>query len=196
MADPGSVGALILAAGSSRRLGRPKQLLQLDGKLLLQHVVDAAERAGVGGMVLVLGHAAQEIEAALALPANARVELNPEYASGQASSLRVGLAALGPEVGRALILLGDQPRVDVETIRAVAAGPGPIRRARYGDTPGHPVAFDRELWDRLMRIDGDRGARDVMTACPDLIHEVTVGGPAPADVDTVDDATRMGVEID
>lgn len=193
MADLSSVGAVILAAGSSRRLGRPKQLLDLEGKPLLQHAVDAADAAGVGEIVLVVGHVADQIEAAITLPANARAVVNPDYATGQASSLRVGLGGLGPQIVRAVILLGDQPRIAVDAIQAVAIGPGPIRRIRYRATPGHPVAFDRELWQRLMAIDGDRGARDLMAAHSELIHEIARDAPLPMDLDTSADATEIGV---
>ncbi len=188
-----TVGVIILAAGSSRRLGRPKQLLILEGKPLLQHVIDAAGDADVAEIVIVMGHLAREIEAAVTLPVNARVVVNPEYATGQASSLRIGLGALGSGIGRALILLGDQPRITVDAIRAVAIGPGPIRRIRYRATPGHPVGFDRELWQRLMAIEGDRGARELMAARPDLIHEIARDAPLPMDVDTSADATEIGV---
>lgn len=192
MADLTSIGVIILAAGSSRRLGRPKQLLELDGKPLVQHAIDAADAAGAGEIVLVLGHMADEIAAAITLPRTARVVVNQDYATGQASSLRGGLGALGPRVDRALILLGDQPRIAVEAIQAVALGPGPITRIRYREAPGHPVAFDRGLWRRLMTIEGDRGARDLMAAHPGLIHDIALDAPLPVDVDTDDDATAIG----
>ena len=192
MADLASVGVVILAAGSSRRLGRPKQLLELEGKPLLQHAIDAAGAAVVGEIVVVLGHMADEIAAAITLPRIARFVVNQDYATGQASSLRGGLCALGPQIDRVLILLGDQPRITVEAIHAVAAGRGPISRIRYRETPGHPVAFDRELWERLMTIEGDQGARDLIAAHPGLIHDVALDAPFPMDIDTDDDATAIG----
>ena len=192
MADLASVGAIILAAGSSRRLGRPKQLLDLDDRPLLQHVIGAAAAAGVGEIVLVLGHLADQVTAAITVPSNARIVVNHDFATGQASSLRTGLRALGPQIDRALILLGDQPHVAVAALDAVALGPGPIRRIRYRDGPGHPVAFDRELWERLLTIEGDQGARQLVEAHPDLIHEVDLDVPMPRDVDTDADATEIG----
>ena len=192
MADLDSVGVVILAAGSSRRLGRPKQLLDLDGKPLLQHVVDVAGLAGVGDLVVVLGHVADKVMGAIKLPPIARFVVNLDHVTGQASSLRAGLGALGPGIDRAVILLGDQPRIAVEAIRDVAVGPGPIRRTRYRDAPGHPIAFDRVVWDHLMAIDGDRGARDLMAAHPELIHDIARDAPLPSDVDTSADATEIG----
>ena len=181
----------MLAAGSSRRLGRPKQLLAIDGRPLLQHAVDAAAAAGVGEVVVVLGAAMDEIVAAVELPAGARVVANPDHASGQASSLRAGLDALGADVGRAVVLLGDQPRVPVEAIRAVAAAPGPIARAAYRGSPGHPVAFDRRVWPELRAVTGDRGARDVMARHPGWVTAVALDAPAPGDVDTEEDYRRL-----
>ncbi len=193
MADAATVGIVILAAGSSRRLGRSKQLLRLHGRPLLQHVLDAAAEVAGAETVLVLGHEATRIEDAVTLPPHARIVRNPDHASGQASSLRAGIGALPPGVVRAVVLLSDQPHVTAGTIGAVAAGPGAITRARYrGGVEGHPVAFDRAVWPELLAIDGDRGARDVIARDPDRVGYVDVDAPAPADVDTADDARRMG----
>lgn len=188
-AEPFAV--VILAAGASRRLGRPKQLLELDGRPLVQHVLDAASAAAPAQIVLVLGHLAAEIRAAVELPAGADVAVNPDYATGQASSLRVGLAAATGAIGRAVIVLGDQPGVTGDAIRAVALAPGPIARATYGGEPGHPVGFDRDLWGELATIDGDRGARDVLTRDPVRVVAVELGGEPPPDVDTDEDYRRL-----
>lgn len=184
MADPASVGVVILAAGSSRRLGRPKQLLHLDGSPLLQHVVDAAAAAGVGEIVLVLGHLADDIAAAVTLPPSARAIVNQDHATGQASSLRVGIGALGAGCDRAVVLLGDQPHVSPAAIRAVADAADPIARAAYSGSPGHPVAFHRSVWPELLAIEGDQGARALLVARADQTTVVELGGREPADVDT------------
>jgi CTP:molybdopterin cytidylyltransferase MocA len=200
MPDPGSaqptrVAAVILAAGTSTRLGEPKQLLPLEERPLLQHVIDAARRGGVDEIVVVLGHAAGEIGRALALPPSARVITNPRYAEGQSTSLLAGIDALGPDVGAALVLLGDQPGVDPEAIRAVVAafkaGAGPIVRARYSGRPGHPVLLARAVWVELRQATGDRGARDLIAASPDRVTSVDMEGAPPADVDTWEDYARL-----
>ena len=188
-AEPFAV--VVLAAGTSRRLGRPKQLLELDGRPLLQHALDAASAASPAQIVLVLGHLADEIRAAIDLPAGATVRVNSDYATGQASSLRTGVDALREEIGRAVIVLGDQPRVTGDAIRAVALAPGPIARATYGGVPGHPVAFDRELWPELAAVDGDRGARDLLVRHAGQVTPVELGGEPPSDVDTDDDYRRV-----
>lgn len=186
-----SVGVIILAAGSSRRIGRPKQLLDLEGKPLLQHVIDAAEAAGVDEIVLVLGHMADAIAAAVTLPRNARVVVNPDHATGQASSLRVGLEALGGGIDRAVVVLGDQPRVRSEAIRAVAAAARPIARAVYAGEPSHPVAFDRSTWEELSSVVGDQGARALLAARAAEVCAVELGGAPPADVDTEAEYLRV-----
>lgn len=186
------MGAVILAAGASRRLGRPKQLLDLAGTPLLQHVINAAEAAGVGEIVLVLGHMADDVAAAMTLPENARSTVNADYATGQASSLRIGLGALGSGIERAVILLGDQPRVRVDAIRAVAAAAAPIARALYTGQAAHPVAFDRAVWGELQAVSGDQGARVLLAGRPDEVHAVECGGLPPDDVDTEADYRRMG----
>ena len=182
---------VVLAAGSSRRLGRPKQLLDLDGRPILQHVIDAAAASDPEQIVVVLGHRAREIRAALTLPPGAIVAMNPDFATGQASSLRVGLDAVAESIARAVVLLGDQPSVTAEAIRAVGEAPGPIARATYGGAPSHPVAFDRVLWPELRAVDGDRGARDVILAHADDVTTVEIGGGPPGDVDTDEDYRRL-----
>lgn len=185
------VGVLVLAAGSSRRLGRPKQLLDLEGRPLLQHVIDAAAAAGSQQIVVVLGHAEREIRAAIALPPNAVVAVNPDFATGQASSLRVGLDALAESITRAVVVLGDQPRVSPEVIGSVAHAKGPIARATYAGIPSHPVAFDRALWPELHAVEGDRGARDVLASHAGDVTLVRFSGPPPGDVDTDEDYQQI-----
>jgi molybdenum cofactor cytidylyltransferase len=188
---PDPFGVVILAAGASRRLGRPKQLLELEGRPILQHVIAAAASASPAQIVLVLGHLASEIAAAVDLPGGAAVTVNPDYATGQASSLRAGIAALRDDVDRAVIVLGDQPRITGGAIRRVAAAAGPIARATYRGQPGHPVAFDRKLWPQLAETDGDRGARELLSRNAARITPVELGGDPPADVDTDEDYRRL-----
>lgn len=187
--------ALVLAAGSSERLGEPKQLLPLRGQPLLQHVIDAALQAGLGPVVVVLGHEATRIRGALRLDQGVRVVVNEAHRSGQASSLRAGLEALGPEVTAVAVLLGDQPDVKASAIERVVsafrASPLPVARARFADSPGHPVVVARSEWANWRSLEGDRGARAVLEAAPGRVLEVSLGGPAPRDVDTRADYERL-----
>lgn len=190
---------ILLAAGSSSRMGRPKQLLSLEGRPLLQHALDRLADAEVGPLILVLGHAAPEVQAALRLPPGTRVVVNPEYASGQASSLQVGLQAAG-EAKAAVILLGDQPGISSEAVReAVAllrATGGPIVRAVYGEpegreVPGHPVVLHRRVWSELAGLQGDEGARAVMERHPQWVVPLRLQVPPPLEVDTWEDYLRV-----
>jgi molybdenum cofactor cytidylyltransferase len=181
------ITGIVLAAGTSSRLGRPKQLLELGGRPLLQHVIDASSQTGLDEIVIVLGHEADRVAAALELPATARTVVNPDYAEGQATSLGTGLAATDPGSDACVVVLGDQPSLSSGSIRKVVQafidGDSPIVRAMWEGTPGHPVVFARSVWPELARLTGDSGARDLLTRRSD-VREVEMGSPAVADVDT------------
>ncbi len=129
------------------------------------------------------------------MPPPARALLNPDYLQGQSSSLRAGLRAAGPDIRGAVILLGDQPTVGVEAIRAVMAEyerrGGPVVRAMYGGEPGHPVLIDRSLWSYVEAIAGDIGARELLADHPDWVVPVAVAGERPHDIDSWEDYQRL-----
>jgi len=196
------LSGILLAAGASTRMGRPKQLLSLGGRPLLQHALDAAAGARLDEIVLVLGHRSAEIRAALRLPDRpaCRVVVNRGYRDGLGSSLALGLRAADPAAGAAAILLGDQPSVTAARIDRVAeaflASGSPAARPVYagpGDdrVPGHPVFLARELWSELAERGGDRGARDLLRGHPDLLHQIPLGDDPPVDVDTPADWERL-----
>ena len=195
------LSGVILAAGASTRMGRPKQLLPLAGRPLLQHVVDAAAASRLDEIVLVLGHAAEEIRAAITLPSRlpVRVVVNPEPAEGQSASLRLGLGAADPRASAAAVLLGDQPQVTRALIDRVAeaflAGDAPAARPAWqgqgGDrVPGHPVFLARRLWPEVEQLSGDQGARVLLAAHPEWLLEVACDKEPPGDIDDVDEYER------
>ncbi len=186
-------GIVVLAAGASRRLGRPKQLEVLDGRPVLRHVVDCAAATEPDQLVVVVGHMADAVAAVLH-DAPCEVVHNQRAADGQSTSLAAGIAALRTDIDRAVIVLGDQPRLDRAVVAAVAAGEGPIRRARYRDRPGHPVAFDREVWENLRQLTGDEGARSLLGDLSNSIRDVHVDTDAPIDLDTDADARALGTQ--
>ena len=191
-----SVGIIILAAGQARRMGEPKLLMPLAGRPLLQHAVDAGARAAASKLVVVLGSDIERHRAAIQLPAHGKVVRNPEHDRGQATSLIVGIHALG-DLNWAIVLLADQPGMSAETVVRVARATGtsqaPIVRARYTDGPGHPVALSCVLWPRLRQLTGDAGAR-VLIAGSD-VEWVDVDGPQPPDIDTPEDYARVEREF-
>jgi molybdenum cofactor cytidylyltransferase len=182
------ISGVVLAAGTSSRFGRPKQLADLTGKPLLQHVIDALEESSLDDIVVVLGHEARRIEAALRLPDKARTVTNVHYALGQATSLRAGLEALGPQVNAALIVLGDQPGLTTAMVAAVlneqATSAAPIVRARFRSVPGHPVVAARSEWERWRALEGDEGARSLIEQSADQVRHVDFDVPPLTDVDT------------
>lgn len=181
------ISGVVLAAGTSSRLGRPKQLLELEGRPLLQHVVDAAAASGLDEVIVVLGHDSERVASALALPPRARVVVNPDYGAGQATSLRAGLDSVDPGTDAAAILLGDQPRLNPSAIRKVLdvfrASEAPIVRALWQGTPGHPVVLARSEWGPVKKLKGDKGARDLVAASA-RVEVVEMGEPPVEDVDT------------
>lgn len=189
------IAGVILAAGGSARLGSTKQLLPLEGRPLLQHVIDTAAAADLNPIVIVLGYRATEIEAALELPGPAHIVLNPDYTKGQATSLRAGLSGLATDVRAAVILLGDQPGIATGAIREAVAvyerTKGPAVRSFYRGRPGHPVVLDRAVWPALMTETGDRGARELLAEHPDWVVRFERDEEPPADVDTQEDYDRL-----
>jgi molybdenum cofactor cytidylyltransferase len=181
--------AVVLAAGLGRRFGATKQLAEVDGLPLVAHAVRAAHRAGVGRVLLVVGHEAAAVVAAARRGGRVEVVDNPDHAAGQSTSLRAGVeaaAATGAEV--AVVLLADQPDLDPDVVDAVVRavhGQVEAARARYEDGAGHPVAFARRVWPRLVTVTGDRGARDLLADL--VVAEVAVPAPAPRDVDHPDE---------
>ncbi len=190
------LSGIILAAGTSTRMGRPKQLLSLEGRPLLQHVVDAAVASCLDEIIVVLGHRAEEIRAAINCPDPVRMIVNAEYAEGQSTSLRAGLRAASPRAKAAAVLLGDQPRVTAQLINTVAAAfrdaCADVVRPVYCDpdgrhVPGHPVFLARRVWPDMDELRGDEGARALLAVHPEWLREVLVEGDPPRDIDTWDD---------
>jgi CTP:molybdopterin cytidylyltransferase MocA len=183
------IGGLVLAAGAGTRFaGGTKQLADLGGRPLLEHALAAIAR--LSPRVVVLGHASEEILAAVDLQGATPVVCD-DWGDGQAASLRCGVAALGA-VDAAVIVLGDQPRITAEAVAAVAAAAGeaPAVRASYGGRPGHPVLIGRTLLDRVEELTGDSGFRDLLERV--TVFDVDAGGLAdPTDIDTQEELARL-----
>lgn len=192
----GYSAGIVLAAGGSSRMRRPKQLLHVDGRPLLEGIIGHACRSRLDEVVVVLGANADEIVAQVDL-GRSRPLLNPDHASGMASSLRAGLAALTPDVERAAIILGDQPAISAalldELLDLQAASGRPAAALSFDGLLHPPVVLQRELWGDLQSLEGDVGCRAVIRARPELVAALPAGGNSrhPVDIDTPDDYRRL-----
>lgn len=188
------VAAVILAAGASRRYGRDKLVVELDGKPLLQHVIDAANASGAADVIIVVGHEADAVLAAVR-PGRGRAVTNPDHADGQSTSLRAGIrAATGADA--AVILLGDQPRVTARLIDALIARAGDASVAAvissWDGRRSPPTLLRRELWPALEGTAGDVGAREILAGRDDVaVLEVTTDLGSLDDVDRPSDHARI-----
>jgi molybdenum cofactor cytidylyltransferase len=168
------VGALILAAGQSSRFragggaDMTKLVAKLDGKPIVRRVAEAAVAAKARPVVVVTGYARSSVEAAVA-DLDVELAFNPNFASGLASSLKAGLAAMPRDVVGALVLLGDMPRIEPRLIGALidaflarkdALAAVPLREGRRGN----PVLLGRRLFEAAMGLEGDEGARRLIGA--------------------------------
>lgn len=191
-----SSAGVVLAAGSSRRMGRPKQLLAVGGRPLLEGVVASACASRLDEVVVVLGASADAILKQVDL-GRARALVNPDHASGMASSLRAGLAALRPDVQRAVIILGDQPAISgalLDELLELQERSGlPSAALSFGGLLHPPVVLHRELWAELRTLEGDVGCRAVIRGRPELVAALPAEGDLrhPVDVDTPEDYDRL-----
>lgn len=187
MSEP-FVAGLVLAAGGSRRLGRPKQLLPFGEATLLDHTVATARACGFDQLMVAVGGDADAVRARVNLE-GADVVVNPGFGTGCSSSIAVAMEALDPAATVLVLLLGDQPGVVPETVRALLAGRGdaPLAVCRYDDGRGHPFAFERAVFDDLRRLHGDKAVWRMLEQRPEDVAEVPVAGPVPLDVDTWED---------
>ena len=188
------IAAVVLAAGLSRRMGEPKLLLPLDGVPVIRATVERVRSSGVDAVLVVAGAEHEAVRAALAgLPVE--IVVNPHPETGQASSVRTGIAALSPGVDAALIALGDQPFLPPEVIPALLAerrrSGKPIAAPRYRDGRGNPVLFDRAVFPELLQVSGDQGARSVVERDPERVALAPFDFPMPADLDTPEDYRRL-----
>jgi molybdenum cofactor cytidylyltransferase len=192
----GPVLGVVLAAGGSTRMGRPKQLAELDGRPLLAHVLAAVDDAPVDRVVVALGGAADAVLDRVEL-GRAEPLVVEGWAAGMGHVLASALARAGGDWEALVVLLGDQPLVPgpavARLVDAWRAGAGPMVTATYDGRPGHPKLFDRRLLPDLLRLTGDTGARDLLAAHPDRVHRVEVGDlGSDADIDVEADLKRVG----
>jgi molybdenum cofactor cytidylyltransferase len=184
------IGAVVLAAGRSTRMGGPNKLLEeVGGRPLVRIAAEAALASRAHPVVVVTGHQAERVEAALAGLDLAFVA-NPAFAEGLSTSVAAGIAALPDDCDAAIICLGDMPKVDAGLIDRVIAGFEPARGLlivvpTVEGRRGNPVLFARRFFGALQHLEGDAGARQILKAHAEAIAEVAVEGDGAAlDLDT------------
>jgi len=192
--DTHLITAIVLAAGLSRRMGRAKLLLPLEGRPVIRITVEHVLASGIPRVVVVTGPEPHQVtEALTGLPVSFAV--NPAPEAGQASSIRIGVKAVPPETEAALITLGDQPFLPAGVIPSLLAArrsaETPIVAPRYRDGRGNPVLFGREMFPELLELSGDQGARSIIERDPGRVTLVDFDFPMPHDLDTPEDYGRL-----
>ena len=181
------VTGLILAAGASRRLGEPKQLLAYRGRTLLDATLSAARACGFDQLLVTLGAAGAQVRTAVDL-GNAEVVENPEYSTGCSSSIAAALRSVDSRADGLVLLLGDQPGIKPSDVaRLTADAKGSMAVCRYDDGLGHPMWFRRDMFTELSELHGDRAVWRLLHSGRYEIREVPVEGAVPVDVDTWQD---------
>jgi Uncharacterized MobA-related protein len=191
-----NVGAVILAAGESSRLGRPKQLIEFRGKTLVRRVVDAADEAGCSPIAVVIGSDGKKVAQELEQTSAAIVE-NEKWRNGIGTSIRTGMQRLverGPHLDAVILLVSDQPLVETELIKQVIARYGEtgktIIASSYSTTLGVPALFDRCHFEELLTLPDDSGAKSIILSKRARVVEF----PFPQgniDIDTLADYERL-----
>jgi molybdenum cofactor cytidylyltransferase len=171
------VAAVVLAAGTSRRMGTPKQLLRLAGETILARTLRNVRASEVSEVVLVLGHAADSVEKEISSE-GMKVVRNQDYQQGMGTSLRTGLAAVDAGMSAALIVLGDQPFVRAETFNQLIAchqeSNPQITIPIYKGFRGNPVLLDRSVFAELQGLTGDIGCRAIFGNHTENIRKLAV----------------------
>lgn len=194
------VGAVVLAAGRSTRMGQVKQLLPWGRSTMLGEVIGKLRQTAVSEIILVTGHARAEVEQAAqwAAAGDSRVRcvFNPDFAESEmARSLQVGLRALSPNIHAALVALADQPNLDPNLAEAI------IQRWRemqaevtapvHAGQRGHPLLFDRVLWPKIFTLPLNANPREAVQAAATFEKVETASAASWADIDTPDDYAAL-----
>jgi molybdenum cofactor cytidylyltransferase len=179
------VAGLVLAAGGSSRLGRPKQLLPFGGATLLDHTIATARACELDQLLVAVGGSADKVRERVNLT-GADVVVNPDYGAGCSSSIAVAMEALDPRATTLVLMLGDQPGVTPASVRVLLAarGDAPIAVCRYEDGRGHPFAFGSEVFGDLRALHGDKAVWRMLDERADDVVDIPVAGRIPLDVDT------------
>lgn len=184
------VTGVVLAAGASRRLGRPKQLLPYRDTTVLGATLRVARAAGFDQLIVTLGGAAPAVRDRVELD-GADVVTVADFGTGCSASLRVALGRVDSRSAGIVLMLGDQPGIDPAVLRSIGSVPDDIAVCRYDDGIGHPFWFSRNMFGELSELHGDKGVWKLIDSGRHPVHALAVSGPVPLDVDTWDDYQRL-----
>ena len=192
----GKIGGILLAAGGSSRLGRPKQLVEFQGKTLIRRAAETLVCSQCEPIVVVLGAEIERSTAELN-GLDVAICINEKWQTGMSSSIISGLRSLltiEPNLHAVVITLCDQPHVnsvDIDNlITAFKVSGPPIVAAKYGETTGVPALFSRKLFDDLLQLEGDKGARQLIQHNFESVETIEIE-KAAIDIDKLDDADRL-----
>jgi len=179
---------LVLAAGGSKRLGRPKQLLPFGAGSLLAHVLGVARACEFDQRLCVIGGGGPDVRAQVDL-SDFTVVLNEHFGEGCSSSIAAALACVDQRAEMLVLMLGDQPGVTPATVSALLAGRrgAALAACAYSNGRGHPLVFDRSMFAELADLHGDKGVWKLLDRHAADVVDVAVDGPIPLDVDTWED---------
>jgi molybdenum cofactor cytidylyltransferase len=182
------VTGLVLAAGGSKRLGQPKQLLPFGKSTLLDQVLSIARRCPFDQALCVIGGGGPEVRGVVDLDGFEVVD-NPAFGEGCSSSIAAALGVVDARADVLVLMLGDQPGVTPEGVAALIAGRGDadLAACAYEDGRGHPFAFSRALFGDLATLHGDKGVWKLMDRAGEAVVDVPAPGAIPLDVDTWED---------
>lgn len=177
MSNSREIGLVLLAAGASKRLGQPKQLIPYKGKSLLQHTIDCAEGLNLQMNVLVIGANAKAIQEIISAE-TMKMVINENWESGMGSSLKLGvkeILQLSPELDAVIVLVSDQPFIHLELLKEMTElynSENDIVGSEYKDVVGVPVLFGRSYFKELQELSGDQGARRIINKHQNCLKKI------------------------
>lgn len=185
---------LVLAAGTSSRLGQPKQLLEYRGRTLLDNTLDVARSCGFDQLLVAIGGAAPDVRDRVDL-SGCEVVDNVHFTTGCSSSIVAALERVDDRAEGLVLLLGDQPDVAAASVDALvsaaAAGPASIAVCNYDNGRGHPFWFAHSTFDALTALHGDKAIWKMIESGRWPVDDVIIVGDVPLDVDTWDDYEQL-----
>ena len=185
------ISAIVLAAGKSERMGRPKALLPIQGRTFLENILDAISRTSIEDAIVVLGHHRDQIERNVSLPS---VVFNADYEQGMITSFQAGIRKLSWDTTGAFLFLVDHPLVEPTTIESMIMNLAPNRIVlpTFERRRGHPVLFSSEVLEEILALGPSEGANIVVHKNPGRIIEVPVNAPGVlVDIDTPEQFERL-----